>query len=170
MCKSTDTGEVVSTSRTGRVSDQDVFCKEAELNKGGPTLVLMFGDHGMTEDGNHGGATEAETHAGFFAWEARLRPMTSISDAHSKSKNTYGNQGRDRDNNNDSAHQYMPGLPVSFASEIWKDADGWGDNSRHRSVNGRNSSRSGPSANLPDASSHRSARRANLAQVVLFSF
>jgi hypothetical protein len=32
------------------------------------TLVLVFGDHGMTEDGNHGGASEEEVMAGLFAW------------------------------------------------------------------------------------------------------
>ena len=31
-------------------------------------LLLFFGDHGMTDDGNHGGATKAETDAAFFAY------------------------------------------------------------------------------------------------------
>ena len=30
-------------------------------------VVFVFGDHGMTEDGNHGGGTEEETNAGLFA-------------------------------------------------------------------------------------------------------
>lgn len=34
----------------------------------GDTLLLVFGDHGMTEDGNHGGATEEERSAAFFAY------------------------------------------------------------------------------------------------------
>lgn len=31
-------------------------------------LLLVFGDHGMTEDGNHGGASDSETQAGLFAF------------------------------------------------------------------------------------------------------
>jgi len=31
-------------------------------------LLLFFGDHGMTDDGNHDGATKAETDAAFFAY------------------------------------------------------------------------------------------------------
>ena len=31
-------------------------------------LLLFFGDHGMTNDGNHGGATKAETDAALFAY------------------------------------------------------------------------------------------------------
>ncbi len=30
-------------------------------------VIFVFGDHGMTEDGNHGGGTEEETNAGLFA-------------------------------------------------------------------------------------------------------
>ncbi len=30
-------------------------------------VAFVFGDHGMTEDGNHGGGTDEETHAGLFA-------------------------------------------------------------------------------------------------------
>ena len=31
-------------------------------------VAFVFGDHGMTEDGNHGGGTEDETNAGLFAY------------------------------------------------------------------------------------------------------
>lgn len=35
------------------------------------TLLLVFGDHGMTDDGNHGGATRQETNAALFAYSKR---------------------------------------------------------------------------------------------------
>lgn len=35
------------------------------------TLLLVFGDHGMTEDGNHGGSTELETDSALFAYSKR---------------------------------------------------------------------------------------------------
>jgi phosphatidylinositol glycan class O len=35
------------------------------------TLLLVFGDHGMTDDGNHGGATRLETNAALFAYSKR---------------------------------------------------------------------------------------------------
>lgn len=34
------------------------------------TLVLVLGDHGMTADGNHGGASEEETAAGLFVYSS----------------------------------------------------------------------------------------------------
>lgn len=41
-----------------------------EMDKGGyeDTVLLVFGDHGMTEDGNHGGATEEEVGAALFIY------------------------------------------------------------------------------------------------------
>ena len=35
------------------------------------TLLLCFGDHGMTDGGNHGGATSAETDSGLFVYSKR---------------------------------------------------------------------------------------------------
>ncbi|CAN0531467.1 unnamed protein product, partial [Scytosiphon promiscuus] len=32
------------------------------------TVVFVLGDHGMTEDGNHGGATPEETGAALLVW------------------------------------------------------------------------------------------------------
>lgn len=32
------------------------------------TTILVFGDHGLTEDGNHGGETTLEMSSAFFAY------------------------------------------------------------------------------------------------------
>jgi len=39
------------------------------------TTVLVFGDHGLTEDGNHGGETPLEMASAFFAYQKTPFPM-----------------------------------------------------------------------------------------------
>jgi hypothetical protein len=102
----------------------------------GPTLVLLFGDHGMTAEGNHGGATDAETHAGFFAWDAG--PTAAPFE---------GGQGR----GSGAGRSWL-----SFSSGAWDDADGWGAN-RRQSSDGR-----GGRSRVTEAAR---ARRAVIAQV-----
>mmetsp|Transcript_20348 Transcript_20348/g.36855 ORF Transcript_20348/g.36855 Transcript_20348/m.36855 type:complete len:977 (-) Transcript_20348:118-3048(-) len=44
----------------------DVFTKIDDAPSNSCQVAFVFGDHGMTEDGNHGGGTDEETHAGLF--------------------------------------------------------------------------------------------------------
>ncbi|CCG82796.1 GPI ethanolamine phosphate transferase [Taphrina deformans PYCC 5710] len=44
------------------VSDLFHQAREADARDGRATLLVVVGDHGMTEDGNHGGASDHETH------------------------------------------------------------------------------------------------------------
>ena len=39
------------------------------------TTLLVFGDHGMTVDGNHGGLTELEMRSALFAYQKTPFPM-----------------------------------------------------------------------------------------------
>lgn len=39
------------------------------------TTLLIFGDHGLTPDGNHGGETTFEMASGFFAFQKTPFPM-----------------------------------------------------------------------------------------------
>jgi hypothetical protein len=39
------------------------------------TTLIVFGDHGMTDDGNHGGGSELELRTVFFAYQKRPLPM-----------------------------------------------------------------------------------------------
>jgi hypothetical protein len=41
------------------------------------TLLLMFGDHGMTDSGDHGGATDEETISGLFVYSRQNLVVTS---------------------------------------------------------------------------------------------
>lgn len=50
-----------------------------ELDKNHPdTLLLVLGDHGMTEDGNHGGASSEERSAAFFAYSPRKKLCSNL--------------------------------------------------------------------------------------------
>ena len=44
------------------------------------SLVFVFGDHGMTEDGNNGGGTEEETNAGLLHASSRYKETISQKD------------------------------------------------------------------------------------------
>jgi phosphatidylinositol glycan class O len=39
------------------------------------TVIMVFGDHGMTDDGNHGGASQAELRSVLFAYSKKGFPM-----------------------------------------------------------------------------------------------
>ena len=45
----------------------DVILSKIDEAKEVCQVAFVFGDHGMTEDGNHGGGTEDETNAALFA-------------------------------------------------------------------------------------------------------
>lgn len=42
------------------------------------TTLIVFGDHGMTEDGNHGGGTELELRTVFFAYQKEPFPFSHL--------------------------------------------------------------------------------------------
>lgn len=42
------------------------------------TTLIVFGDHGMTQDGNHGGGSELELRTVLFAYQKELFPMSEI--------------------------------------------------------------------------------------------
>jgi len=42
------------------------------------TTLMVFGDHGMTEDGNHGGGSELELRTVFFAYQKQKLPFYDI--------------------------------------------------------------------------------------------
>lgn len=50
------------------------------------TTVLIFGDHGLTEDGNHGGETNLEMASAFFAYQKTPFPMY---DSYIRNKDLY---------------------------------------------------------------------------------
>jgi phosphatidylinositol glycan class O len=39
------------------------------------TTLIVYGDHGMTEDGNHGGGSELELRTVFFAYQKQRLPF-----------------------------------------------------------------------------------------------
>ena len=146
----TKNDEATRTCRSSCASTQDDYRIEEQSSNEGPTLVLIFGDHGMTDDGNHGGATESETHAGFFAWEARPDSMTSLLDTHLENKDTNTDQNLSSNNSSGSRPRSTLRCFSAFASKIWDDVNGWGNNS--------------------NTSLNADARRAILAQVKLLTF
>ena len=42
------------------------------------TTLIVFGDHGMTVDGNHGGGSELELRTVLFAYQKQKFPMSTI--------------------------------------------------------------------------------------------
>lgn len=42
------------------------------------TTLIVFGDHGMTEDGNHGGGSELELRTVMFAYQKSPFPLQAI--------------------------------------------------------------------------------------------
>lgn len=43
------------------------------------SLLLLMGDHGMTDQGEHGGASQHETESGLFVYSKRTKPLTKTS-------------------------------------------------------------------------------------------
>ena len=42
------------------------------------TTLICFGDHGMTDDGNHGGGSENEMRSVLFAYQNTPFPMSDL--------------------------------------------------------------------------------------------
>ena len=82
-------------------------------------MTLIFGDHGMTEDGNHGGGTEEEIRAALFVHRSAACPPAHEMEALETSSQTLVGQ-----NGFSSIHQIdlvpsismMLGLPIPFAN------------------------------------------------------
>ncbi len=51
-----------------KLRDTQSFIQEVISSMDDQTTLIVFGDHGMTEDGNHGGGTELELRTVFFAY------------------------------------------------------------------------------------------------------
>lgn len=46
------------------------------------TTLIVFGDHGMTEDGNHGGGSQLELRTVFFAYQKKELPFYDTYQSH----------------------------------------------------------------------------------------
>ncbi|CAM9410497.1 unnamed protein product [Choristocarpus tenellus] len=60
-----------SQAMEDKLEQMDAALREIFSVVGEDTLVLVMGDHGMTEDGNHGGATQEETGAALVVWSRK---------------------------------------------------------------------------------------------------
>jgi len=107
-------------AKLGQVND-DLRTTIEALDEEGPrdssaTLTVLMGDHGMTDDGEHGGASHDETHAAFFAWSGSFGENDTLgvgTSAGSSAPNTSGDST----------------VRVSRASSSfrWGDSFGWGN-------------------------------------------
>lgn len=69
-----------SPAMTAKLQEMDAAVARVLEDSRFDDLVLVFGDHGMTEDGNHGGGTEEETTSALFAYsKGGLFPGDSFS-------------------------------------------------------------------------------------------
>lgn len=67
------------------ISDLAKALEAAAVIDGAPALLIVLGDHGMTEDGNHGGAARDEAAAALMAFSfgrplLRVRPTESLAE------------------------------------------------------------------------------------------
>ena len=58
-----------------KLNDTEEIIKEIISRMSEDTTLLVFGDHGMTDDGNHGGASQNELRSVLFAYSKRGFPM-----------------------------------------------------------------------------------------------
>ncbi|CAG9313163.1 PIGO [Blepharisma stoltei] len=54
-----------------KLKQVDEFIRKIIKNIDEDTLLLVFGDHGMTDDGNHGGTSRKETNSALFAYSKK---------------------------------------------------------------------------------------------------
>lgn len=54
-----------------KLKQVDTFIRKIIEKLDDDTLLLVFGDHGMTDDGNHGGTSRKETNSALFAYSKR---------------------------------------------------------------------------------------------------
>jgi phosphatidylinositol glycan class O len=58
-----------------KLKDTEQLIQEVIASMNEDTVLLVFGDHGMTNDGNHGGATQEELRSVLFAYSKSGFPM-----------------------------------------------------------------------------------------------
>lgn len=63
-----------------KVKDTDSYLREIIDSLDEQTTLLVYGDHGMTEDGNHGGNQENEIRTVLFSYSKGGMPMHNIYD------------------------------------------------------------------------------------------
>lgn len=56
---------------TRKLGEVDSFIRKIIEKMDDQTLFLVFGDHGMTDDGNHGGTSFKEVNTVLFAYSKR---------------------------------------------------------------------------------------------------
>eukprot|EP01132_Coremiostelium_polycephalum_P009321 gene9321-11424_t len=55
-----------------KLDEMDKFLMSIINNIDNETIFILFGDHGMTEDGNHGGSSDFETEAALFMYSPQI--------------------------------------------------------------------------------------------------
>lgn len=61
-----------------RLQRMDTILKKTIDNMDNDTLLLLFGDHGMTDDGNHGGCTYEELTSGLFVFSKKTLKSSDV--------------------------------------------------------------------------------------------
>jgi predicted AlkP superfamily pyrophosphatase or phosphodiesterase len=69
-----------STAMAAKLAQMDSALSQLFSAAEDDTLILVMGDHGMTGDGNHGGATEEETGAALLLLSKRQSQKSSTTD------------------------------------------------------------------------------------------
>ena len=63
--------KMFSTFRNAKANILICFCRDVVDSLDNDTLLYVFGDHGMTQYGDHGGDSENETTAALFVYSKR---------------------------------------------------------------------------------------------------
>lgn len=58
-----------------KLKDTEDLLREVIELMDNQTTLIVYGDHGMTDDGNHGGGSELELRTVFFAYQKEELPM-----------------------------------------------------------------------------------------------
>jgi len=61
-----------------KVKDTDSYLREIIDSLDEHTTLLVYGDHGMTEDGNHGAGSDNEIRSVLFSYNKGGIPMNNI--------------------------------------------------------------------------------------------
>lgn len=71
-----------------KLIDSETLIRDIMDRMDDQTTLIVFGDHGMTEDGNHGGNTELEIATVFFAYQKQPFPLY---DSYVKNRKVFAN-------------------------------------------------------------------------------
>lgn len=58
-----------------KLNDSETIVREVIENMDNDTVLIVCGDHGMTDDGNHGGASKNELRSVLFSYHKSGFPM-----------------------------------------------------------------------------------------------